>query len=72
MSGYRGGIFKCPFYSRDYREYLNCEGCQLRMQKRVLDGYAKRYCASDSWKECTVARILLKKYESEEREHEKP
>lgn len=28
MSGYRGGCFACPFYSRDYRDYLNCEGGQ--------------------------------------------
>ena len=22
MSGYRGGYFVCPFYSRDYKDYL--------------------------------------------------
>ena len=24
MSGYRGGYFVCPFYSRDYKDYCLC------------------------------------------------
>ena len=43
MSGYRGGCFACPFYSRDYRDYLNCEGGQLKMPKEALDDYMARY-----------------------------
>lgn len=39
MSGYRGCCFACPFYSRDYRDYLNCEGGQLKMPKEALDDY---------------------------------
>lgn len=35
MSGYRGGIFKHQFYSRDYRDYLNCEGAQVKLPKKV-------------------------------------
>ena len=37
MSGYRGGIFVCPYYSRDYRDYLNCEGAQVKLPKEELD-----------------------------------
>lgn len=65
MSGYRGGIFKCPFYSRDYREYLNCEGAQLRLAKSPLDDYTKQFCAGE-WEDCTIAQTLLKSYEREE------
>lgn len=49
MSGYRGGIFKCPFYSRDYRDYLNCEGAQVKLPKEELDEYTRRYCANEEW-----------------------
>ena len=48
MSGYRGGCFACPFYSRDYRDYLNCEGGQLKMPKEALDDYMARYCANST------------------------
>ena len=42
MSGYRGGYFVCPFYSRDYKDYLNCEGGQIKMPKEALDDYMAR------------------------------
>lgn len=67
MSGYRGGIFRCPFYGRDYKDYLNCEGAQLRMRKRVLDRYTKHYCAG-AWEQCSIARRLVEEYEAKEAE----
>lgn len=57
MSGYRGGIFKCPFYSRDYRDYLNCEGAQVKLPKEELDEYTRRY---------PIARALTLHYERTE------
>jgi len=71
MSGYRGGYFVCPFYSRDYKDYLNCEGGQIKMPKEALDDYMARYCAnSTAWRSCTIARALLLNYERKER-HDK-
>lgn len=64
MSGYRGGIFRCPFYARDYKDHLNCEGAQLRMRKRLLDRYVRQYCAGE-WERCSVARRLVESYEKE-------
>lgn len=63
MSGYRGGVFKCPFYSRDYRDYLNCEGAQVKLPKEELDEYTRRYCANEEWRHCPIARALLLHYE---------
>lgn len=56
MSGYRGGIFKHQFYSRDYRDYLNCEGAQVKLPKEELDEYARRYCANEEWRRCPISR----------------
>lgn len=67
MSGYRGGVFKCPFYSRDYRDHLNCEGAQLRLEKKSLDEYTRQYCA-DAWRACTVAQELMRSYEREKKD----
>lgn len=66
MSGYRGGAFRCPFYSRDYRDYLNCEGAQIRLPKAELDEYARRYCANEEWRHCPIARAMLLHYERTE------
>lgn len=65
MSGFRGGVFKCPFYARDYRDHLNCEGAQLRLAKTTLDNYVQQYCTGN-WERCTVARELMKAYETDE------
>lgn len=71
MSGYRGGCPVCPFYSRDYRDYLNCEGGQLKMPKEALGDYMARYCANPAaWRRCTVARALLLNYERNEKHDE--
>ena len=67
MSGYRGGIFKCPYYSRDYREYLNCEGAKIVLPKEELDEYTRRYCASEEWRRCPIARALTLHYERTEK-----
>ena len=66
MSGYRGGIFVCPYYSRDYRDYLNCEGAKLTLPKEELDEYTRRYCASEEWRRCHIARALTLHYERTE------
>ena len=66
MSGYRGGVFKCPYYSRDYRDYLNCEGAKLTLPKEELDEYTRRYCASEEWRRCPIARALTLHYERTE------
>ena len=66
VSGYRGGIFKCPFYSRDYRDYLNCEGAQVKLPKEELDEYTRRYCANEEWRRCPIARALTLHYERTE------
>nr|DAZ40901.1 MAG TPA: hypothetical protein [Caudoviricetes sp.] len=66
MSGYRGGVFKCPFYSRDYRDYLNCEGAQVKLPKEELAEYTRRYCANKEWRRCPIDRALLLHYERTE------
>ena len=66
MSGYRGGVFKCPYYSRDYRDHLNCEGAKLKLPKEVLDEYTRRYCRSEEWRRCPIARALTLHYERTE------
>ena len=57
MSGYRGGYFVCPFYSRDYKDYLNCEGGQIKMPKEALDDYMARYAALEASTETAVDRF---------------
>lgn len=60
--------WSCPFYTWSERLGVHCEGGRLRFpDKDAADEYANRYCAENSgWKNCTVARALLRYYERTE------
>lgn len=57
----------CPFYRYDTGQNILCEGKAMHFNDRgVLKRYRARYCGHiKDWKECRVARELLKKYEEE-------
>ena len=71
MSGYRGGYFVCPFYSRTTKTISTARAGRSKCRKEALDDYMARYCAnSTAWRSCTIARALLLNYERKER-HDK-
>ena len=66
MSGYRGGHFPVPVLLAGLRDYLNCEGAQVKLPKEELDEYTRRYCANEEWRRCPIARALTLHYERTE------
>lgn len=59
----------CPFWLKDARKSVTCEGAEPGTLLSVKTGteaalrkYKQRYCCSYSWKDCMVAQILLITY----------
>lgn len=66
VSGYRGGIFKCPFYSRDYRDYLNCEGRPSQTAERRAGRIYAALLRQRRMATLPIARALTLHYERTE------
>lgn len=65
---FRSKEFTCPFFQREAKTTLSCEGCTIHApERRSLESFEDKYCASDavSWKKCHVARMLLEFYEKD-------
>lgn len=66
----RSEIYCCPFFHWDAKECVQCEGCKVRHETRereFVDAYVHEYCADlNGWRRCTVARMLLRRYEAGE------
>lgn len=66
--GYSNRTFICPFYVRDHRDKMRCEGGTVRLADlRSTLRYMNSYCASYDWERCTLARALEEFYEGREK-----
>lgn len=65
--GYSNKTWCCPFFKRDERMSVHCEGGQVRFDHWTIRNlYINQYCASVSgWEMCTIAKSQLWKYEKE-------
>lgn len=57
-------IIECPFYKRNKRKKLHCEGGVIKFHnKDSCEEYREKYCSNNScWKKCTVAASLIQYY----------
>ncbi|MBQ9980169.1 MAG: hypothetical protein IJP23_03835 [Oscillospiraceae bacterium] len=60
-------IYVCPFWQRDIKSNLYCEGARLDFKNgATLRDYARRYCADiHGWRCCSIAAALNEQYEKE-------
>lgn len=67
MAQYSNRIFVCPFFtSANKGDRINCEGGRVMMPNSSLTGnYSRKYCESEHWNKCTMARDLLRYYEED-------
>lgn len=67
MAQYTNRIFVCPFFtSAKTADRINCEGGRVMMPSSSLTGnYSRKYCESEYWNKCTIARELLLHYEED-------
>lgn len=65
MAQFSNRVFLCPFFtSANTADRVNCEGGRVMMPGRdTTRDYSVRYCAGD-WKQCSIARSLLKYYDN--------
>ena len=66
MSSYHHKKWACPFYQSDMKLCVHCErGSRVRFPDLSAENdYADRHCASATgWKDCSIAKSLLKFYE---------
>lgn len=60
--------WQCPFFRWDERLVVGCEGGKLRFpDKAAALAYMEQHCATQGWKQCSVAIALLAYYEREEK-----
>lgn len=54
----------CPFYRRHSKKDIRCEeGKRISLRGiKQIRRHILRVCGTDKWKECPVARELMKKY----------
>ena len=71
--GQESYLAQCPFYHRDKNETLVCEGVEedstinlVMSNKEKRKGYQSEYCNAN-WQNCLIARVLLAKWEEEEK-----
>lgn len=69
--GYSNKTWCCPFFKRDERLCVYCEGGQVRFYDlRCRNEYINRYCATvPGWKSCTIAGYLVHYYERKDAGH---
>lgn len=68
MSGYTNKTWICPFYKRDEKMAMVCEG-NVRVAfdiKSDLMEYQKNYCGSFDYFKCPIAERILKEYGQEQ------
>lgn len=64
--GYSKRLFICPYYVRDYRNRMSCEGGVVQIADAPATvRYMDRYCASYDWERCTLAQALNDFYEGD-------
>lgn len=64
--GYSNRLWICPYYRRDYKDRMSCEGGRVQMPSVPLTReYMAQYCASQNYRNCTLARVLTQYYEKE-------
>lgn len=63
----------CPFYTEESAQVIFCEGIEPDTTihiafptKTHIKDYKHRFCESQRYKKCRIARMLLLKYEEEE------
>ncbi|MBR1969604.1 MAG: hypothetical protein IKA17_04540 [Clostridia bacterium] len=57
-------VIDCPFYKRESRKKIYCEGGILRFHNGELKNeYTTKYCANNAcWKKCSAASSLTEYY----------
>ncbi len=57
-------ITKCPFYKREKRKKIYCEGGKFKFHNRELKNeYTEKYCSNNAcWKKCSAAESLIEYY----------
>ena len=57
----------CPYYHKDERCAVRCEGGRIELPKEAARDYILTYCADlNGWRRCTVARAITRHYERSE------
>lgn len=65
--GYSNRLWVCPYYTRDYKDHMSCEGGRVEFPSvKATRDYMARYCASNEWESCTLARALTEHYDEKE------
>lgn len=70
MAGYSNKTWICPFFRRDEKMRIHCEGGGVDLPERATFlEYANRYCANlEGWKDCSIAAQMLRYYEQKTEE----
>lgn len=70
MGGWSHKYWSCPFYRRDEKMCIRCDGGAVSFLDHIeLAEFADRHCASaKGWRDCTLAKMLLKREESKDGE----
>ena len=65
--GYSLRTFCCPYYEKDGKRSVHCEGGRIALPNRELtQDYFDAYCGDvTGWKRCTVARAITRFYEDD-------
>ena len=63
--GYSNKTWQCPFFRRDERLCVHCEGGKVAFPNMEVRGYyINRYCANNpGWEQCSIASFLERFYE---------
>ena len=62
---YSSRLWQCPFFDRDERQAVHCEGgAVVTFEDRgTYLNYASRYCC-EAWESCTIAQALNEFYDT--------
>lgn len=66
----------CPFYTEEASQIIFCEGIEpdttvhvAFSSKALKSNFKHRFCESQRYEKCRIARMLALKYEEEEKEN---
>ena len=63
--GYTKKLFICPFYTSNDKGVVRCQGGNICLHNNAeLRKYYIKYCASDNWEKCSIAKSLVNFYEN--------
>jgi len=66
MSHYSNRTWICPFFKRDEKNAIFCEGGKVYFpEAKRCQEFASEYCGSHEYKKCTIAKMLFKHYEED-------